>query len=1246
MGRLPAAGARMNARAVVVSLGFAWLVGAGPAIAGSASAASQSTPPLAQVTQVSAGGAHTCARRSVGDVQCWGTNQFGQLGNGGGTPAAHPVIAVGLETGMQAVSSGVTHNCALTAAGGVKCWGNNPFGQLGDGTNLIRTTAVDVSGLTSGVQSVFAGGAHSCALTVGGQVKCWGNNAFGQLGSGQSATQLPSARSPVDVVGLGPGIQRLAVGFDHACVITAAGGVRCWGRNENQQLGSPGGNTETPRDVVGLGGIAQALALGRQHSCALMAGGRVRCWGGNELGQLGANNFSAARGPGDVLGLESGVQAIAAGALHTCALLQNGSVRCWGANFSSQLGENGANFAASPVEVTQLGGTAIAITAGGREEFNGHSCALLSGGTVRCWGSNAFGQLGNGKLGLRPIPAAVTGFSGQVRDLDGGIFHTCALSTAGAVRCWGFNARGQLGDGTFTHRATPTAVLGLGSDIQAIVTGGHFDHSHTCALTQAGGVRCWGANGAGQLGDGTTAQRTQAGAVSGLDSGVRAITAGDRHTCAVTNAGGVKCWGSDRYGQLGRGSTPSPNSTTPVDVQGLSTGVRQLVSGSDHNCALTEAGGVKCWGRNHYRQLGNGQITDSALPVDVQGLPADIVAITAGSEQSCAVTGSRAVLCWGRGDFGQLGEDSGTARTAPMVVEGLASGVAAVSSRGSTGSAPHSCALGTNGAVRCWGFNGAGMLGDGTTIGRTAPQGAVAGLSGVQMVKAGGQHVCAVVASGELRCWGDNTFGQLGNGSFGISAIPTDVITRPALRTVERLSARRTGGAGKQANVAGGATDGAAPGAGKGATGSIYADTDASGRYVVFQSDDAGLVSGDSNGSADIFRVDRQTGETVRVSIDDAEQQITGDSLEPSVSANGRLVAFVARDGAVNKLRGETAAARAARQSKADGWGVYLRNMLTGSSQRVGDALSGGSGTTPQISADGSSVVFTAVNTSTALGAVGQQEVFSVALTYSGDEVSVGKTTCPSCKSVAANGSDTAENSNGASTSPVVSADGQWVAWVTEASNSLASSTSVCTEASTAVMLRNLLTGAMQQVSAPTSSANCGTSEQGSVTPQMDFSGTSIVFASTQPLVSGDSNGVSDVYLYDTQSRSLTRVSDSDDGSDANAAATKPTISGDGMTVAFVAEATNLDPSEPDNNAVADVHVFSLRDSELQRVSQNSYGVQADDASLRPVLDYGGKSLVFDSAADNLEVGAGDTSNIYLRSNPLDPDYVYASSFE
>jgi alpha-tubulin suppressor-like RCC1 family protein len=275
-----------------------------------------------------------------------------------------------------------------------------------------------------------------------------------------------------------------------------------------------------------------------------------------------------------------------------------------------------------------------------------------------------------------------------------------------------------VGDGTTVIRNTPVDVSGLASGVTAISVSGESN----CALTSVGGVKCWGSNYYGQLGDGTSIDRRTPVDVVGLTTGVTAIAANGGYTCALTGAGGVKCWGDNSHGQLGDGTTDEHH--TPVDVSGLASGVAAITVGGLHTCALTTAGGVKCWGYNFAGALGDGSSTDRHTPVNVLGLTSGVVAIAAGFGHSCAITAARAVECWGYNSFGQLGDGSKAGHLTPVEVSGLASGVVGLAANGQ-----YSCALTSSGEIKCWGGNDDGQLGDGTRIGHDTP-GSVVGFGG------------------------------------------------------------------------------------------------------------------------------------------------------------------------------------------------------------------------------------------------------------------------------------------------------------------------------------------------------------------------------------------------------------------------------------------------------------------------------------------------------------------------------------
>ncbi|GAB3487804.1 putative Ig domain-containing protein [Flexivirga lutea] len=352
------------------------------------------------VKQITAGGRHTCALLVDGSVDCWGDNSFGELGGSSVSPDGTRTPVSGLSSGVASISAGSQHTCALLTSGGVECWGNNSSGELGDGTTNNSPTPVPVTGLASGVASISAGGAHTCAVLTSGGAVCWGANYWGELGDGTTV----NSTVPVPVTGLSSGVASISAG----------------------------------------GGL--------EFTCALLTTGGVECWGSNNVGQVG-NSTRTGYGdifsiPVPVTGLSSGVASVSAGDSHACALLVSGGVECWGII--------GNTIASSPVPATGLTSNAVSISVGGM-----HTCAVLTTGGAECWGTNYSGQLGNGTTVGSTLPVPVTGLSSGVASISAGDIHTCALLAGGGVDCWGYNYYGQLGNGTTVGSTVPVRVTGL-----------------------------------------------------------------------------------------------------------------------------------------------------------------------------------------------------------------------------------------------------------------------------------------------------------------------------------------------------------------------------------------------------------------------------------------------------------------------------------------------------------------------------------------------------------------------------------------------------------------------------------------------------------------------------------------------------------------------------------------------------------------------------------------------------------------
>ena len=387
-------------------------------------------PPMSGVTAVASHTETSCAIVADQQVRCWGRGTEGQIGDGV-LADAERARRVENSTGsgplvdVVQVVVGRFHACARTADGTAWCWGQGALGQLGDGTTEARSRPVQVrngldNGPLIGVAQLSAGASHTCARLIDGRVACWGRNNQGQLGEG-TLTQHELPNLVVDGDGDGP-----------------------------------------------LADVAQ-VAAGRWHTCARRTDGQVRCWGDDEVGQLGNGPAGDTQLPATVLrpngvGALGDVVQLALGDEHTCARLGSGQARCWGANHDGALGDGTDVDRPLPIVVQRPAGgalTGIAQVATGTEH---HSCFRLSTGRVRCTGSDDYGLLGRPSVGERSlVPVLVrngsdTGPLGNVAQVTAGDDFTCARLTVGQVRCWGSNHRSHLGDGTDDHRPLPTPV--------------------------------------------------------------------------------------------------------------------------------------------------------------------------------------------------------------------------------------------------------------------------------------------------------------------------------------------------------------------------------------------------------------------------------------------------------------------------------------------------------------------------------------------------------------------------------------------------------------------------------------------------------------------------------------------------------------------------------------------------------------------------------------------------------------------
>ena len=367
--------------------------------------------------------------------------------------------------------------------------------------------------------------------------------------------------------------------------------------------------------------LTKTVSVGYAHACAiLISDGILKCWGENAYGQLGTgDNKSPQKIPVTIdLGIDRNAKAISVGSNHSCVILDDDSLKCWGYNQYGEIGDASTTQRNLPTLV-DLGEnrTAKAISAG-----NGHTCAILNDDSIKCWGDNQYGQIGiKTNLPYQTTPTGVSlGADKTAKMISLGDYHSCAILNDDSLKCWGYNQYGQVGDDSTSNRNFPTLIdLGENRTARTVDAGG----DHTCTLLDNHTLHCWGFNDSGQLGDGTTTTRTSPAAVN-LRSlyPPEALSLGHRHSCILLTNGIPHCWGKNNHRQLGDGSL-KPNSIPVIPNLGTGTTARVVSAGSRHTCAIIEDDSLVCWGcwnegNTADCHLGDGSTKPKSIPVTVK----------------------------------------------------------------------------------------------------------------------------------------------------------------------------------------------------------------------------------------------------------------------------------------------------------------------------------------------------------------------------------------------------------------------------------------------------------------------------------------------------------------------------------------------------------------------------------------------------------------------------------------------------
>jgi alpha-tubulin suppressor-like RCC1 family protein len=490
-----------------------------------------------------------------------------------------------------------------------------------------------------------------------------------------------------------------------------------------------------------------ALDAGGSHTCGIRTGGTLWCWGLNANGQLGIGSTIQRADPTQVTGTTWAT--VAVGGSHTCATKTNGTLWCWGLNTSGQLGDTTLVQKTSPVQVG-VATTWTSVSAGGS-----HTCAIQSSGgnnTLWCWGLNANGQVGNGGVVTPQSTPVQAGAATTWSSVSAGTSYTCGTQTGGTnntLWCWGLNTNGQIGDNTVVQKTSPTQI-GVLTTWTIVSAGG----AHTCGRKSDSSLWCWGLNANGQLGDATVAQKQVPTQIAGTTW--TSVSAGGSHTCATKTSGGTTlwCWGWNTTGQLGDATVVQK--TSPVQV-GLLTTWGAVAAGGTHTCALQAAGTLWCWGNGYNGQLGNGAPHETNIALQV-GANLTWATAAIGVGHTCAIRTDHTMWCVGYNANGELGQGDLTARSVPVQVAGTTWNTVAAGGEST-------CATTTDFKLWCWGENTYGEIGMGGVVTpQKSPVQVIVTGAAWNSVAAGAQHACATTTGGALYCWGNNTYGQVGNG--------------------------------------------------------------------------------------------------------------------------------------------------------------------------------------------------------------------------------------------------------------------------------------------------------------------------------------------------------------------------------------------------------------------------------------------------------------------------------------------------
>ncbi|WP_413294810.1 hypothetical protein ACLSU7_06825 [Bdellovibrio sp. HCB185ZH] len=721
------------------------------------------------VTKASIGRKHNCAIMSDNSLRCWGHNTYGQIGDASTTFRSEAVI-ISSGTSFKDVAVGNEHTCAIASNGDLYCWGRNANGQVGNNGAGVDKNSPQL--IDSGVayKAVSSGENHSCGLTTGNKIRCWGQGMYGALGQGGTGnlnvpTEIDAAVS----------YKFVSVGAKSSCAITSADKLRCWGHNAVNQLGDgTTTNATSPIDVDATYDFA-TVSIGSGHACGVTTTGLMRCWGYNGTGAIGDGTTTARTTPVSVnasatytaVSVNDDVN-VGGGRTTTCALLSSGAAQCWGSNANALLANGTLTQSTSPVNVDA--GTTysnIAVT-------GSRACGITSGsagGALKCWGNFTYDSTKTLNLWGAGYAPHMGSWNKWFTNLElpqwdiytpanNSVFdnasQACGLKS-GKLFCWGASAVFGDGSRSAVRRYAPVAI-DPATTYTAIATQHDADN---CAIDNAGNLLCWGKNDYGELGAAVAVGST-AYVPTNVDPGTtyKAVSVNYATICAITTANTLRCAGRNQGGQAGDGTTNAITSFTTID-----SGVTyaEIVRGYFHTCGRTMAGTIKCWGANGFGSVGNGGTTSELTPYTIDS-GAIYKKLIVGANASCGITATDTVKCWGDSMAG-----TGASYTySPTVIDGGATYTAV--SMGYS----NACGIKTDGTMKCWGYSDVSNL---TSVGEANSHGVfnvpiqVAGGATFSKVQVNYSSICGTTTGGTMMCSGASVGGEWGYADAGLDTV-------------------------------------------------------------------------------------------------------------------------------------------------------------------------------------------------------------------------------------------------------------------------------------------------------------------------------------------------------------------------------------------------------------------------------------------------------------------------------------------